>query len=410
MGVVPLWASIPFLLFLLAIAIVPFVNRAWWERYHPHVSVAVGVLSAAGYLMLFRSYDRALTTAHDYSSFIVLLGSLFVITGGILIRIEGAVTPMVNAGLLLTGAILSNVLGTTGASMLFIRPYLHLNRERMRPYLVVFFIFLVSNIGGALTPIGDPPLFLGYLKGVPFFWLVGRVCHIWALTVGLVLAAFLWFDIKNHRGERKALAHGSSRVVVSGWYNLIFLGVVIAAVFQPSPWREALMIAAAAASYFLTPRSIHRAHGFTFHPITEVAFLFFGIFATMMPTLEWLEGNAAGLGLATPGAFYWGSGVLSSFLDNAPTYLNFLSAEVGRLQMDVAGVLAHAPQFIVAISLGSVFFGAMTYIGNGPNFMVKSIADRAGAHSPSFFGYLIRYAMPILIPIFAIVWFFFLRY
>ena len=292
--------------------------------------------------------------------------------------------------------------------MLLIRPFLHINRDRMRPYLVVFFIFVVSNVGGALTPIGDPPLFLGYLKGVPFFWIIGRLWHVWLMAVGLLLAAFLWFDYRNHKGEKRTHAHGSSRVVVTGWYNLVFLGLVILAVFKPTPIREAMMIGAAAASYFLTPKSVHRGHDFTFHPIIEVAVLFFGIFATMMPALDWLEANAHRVAAGAPGAFYWATGALSSFLDNAPTYLSFLYALMGFKKLEVAGLLVHAPLYIVAISAGAVFFGAMTYIGNGPNFMVHAIARRAGVRMPTFFGYMVKYSIPILLPVLFLVWLIFL--
>lgn len=405
----PLVASAPFVLLLLCIAAMPFIDRAWWEKHYRLVSILLGGATALTYFLLFGRADRIVHTGQEYFSFIVLLGSLFVVTGGILVRIEGAVSPLVNAAFLFVGALLSNVLGTTGASMLLIRPFLRLNRERMKGYLVVFFIFVVSNIGGALTPIGDPPLFLGYLRGVPFFWLLDRVWHVWLFALLLVIGVFLVFDLRNHRGERKEHPCGSSRLVVMGWYNIVFLGCILYAVFEATPVREAIMIAAAAASYFITPRSIHRGHDFHFHPIEEVAVLFFGIFATMMPTLDWLEANAAHLGLATPGAYYWATGSLSSFLDNAPTYLSFLSAASGLKQMGVVELIAHAPAYIVAISLGAVFFGAMTYIGNGPNFMVKSIADRAGAHSPSFFGYVARYSVPILLPIFFLVWIIFLR-
>lgn len=405
---VPLWASVPFALMLLSIALMPFISRVWWERYYPLISIFLGLVTAVAYYLLFGGITRIAHTGLDYFSFISLLGSLFVVTGGILIRIEGTVTPLVNAALLLVGAVLSNVLGTTGASMLFIRPYLRLNRERIKPYLVVFFIFIVSNIGGALTPIGDPPLFLGYLKGVPFFWVLSRAWGAWLVALGLVTAVFLIFDYRNHKGEKKIHPRGSSRVIVMGWYNLIFLGFIILAVFEPTPLREGIMIGAAIASYFLTPRSIHRGHEFNFHPIREVVILFFGIFATMMPALDWLEGNAGTIGLTTPGSYYWMTGVLSSLLDNAPTYLSFLSAAMGHTGNDVSGMLTQAPAYIVAISLSAVFFGAMTYIGNGPNFMVKAVADHAGAHCPSFLGYTMRYSIPILIPVFFVIWLVFL--
>jgi Na+/H+ antiporter NhaD/arsenite permease-like protein len=406
---VPLWASIPFLLMLLSIAVMPFIHRHWWEKNYPFVSIFLGLLVVLLYLFLFGGYDRLAKTGLEYFSFIVLIGSLFVVAGGILIRIKGATTPWINALVLLVGAVISNVIGTTGASVLLIRPFLRLNKTRFSGYLVVFFIFIVSNVGGALTPIGDPPLFLGYLVGVPFFWLIGRVWHIWLLVVLVLVAVFLFFDFRNRRGLDEPVFEEGRGLRLMGWYNLLFLLVILVAVFLDTPWRELLMVAAAAGSYIATPRAIHADNAFDFHPIKEVALLFLGIFATMMPTLDYLESHAGSMGLSVPGTYYWATGSLSAFLDNAPTYLAFLSAAMGFTGSDVAGMLNSSPLLIVAISLGAVFFGAASYIGNGPNFMVKSIAERAGLRCPSFFGYLIRYSIPILGPIFALVWLLFLR-
>lgn len=404
-----LWASLPFLFLILAIAIMPFLNRRWWERNYPYVSLALTLIVILLYLFLFHGYERLWHTALDYFSFIVLIGSLFVVTGGILIRIEGVATPLLNTGMLFLGALLANLIGTTGASMLLIRPFLRLNKARLKGYLVVFFIFIVSNIGGALTPIGDPPLFLGYLKGVPFFWVLPNVWSAWLFTMVLILAIFLFLDSRNRKGLDEPAFAGPRHLIVLGGYNLAFLALILIAVFLPTPAREILMIIAACASYFLTPHSIHQDHDFNFGPIKEVAILFFGLFGTMMPTLDWLEMHAASLGLSSPGSFFWATGSLSSFLDNAPTYLSFLSAVMGFTGLDVNGILTQSPLFIKAISLGAVFFGANTYIGNGPNFMVLSIAERAGVKCPSFFGYMIRYSIPILIPIFVLIWFLFLR-
>lgn len=406
---VPLWASIPFLLMLLSIAAMPFIHRHWWEKNYPFFSIFLGLLVVLLYLFLFKGYDRLAKTGLEYFSFIVLIGSLFVVAGGILIRIKGATTPWMNAFVLLAGAVISNVIGTTGASMLLIRPFLRLNKARFSGYLVVFFIFIVSNVGGALTPIGDPPLFLGYLVGVPFFWLIGRVWHIWLLVILALVAVFLFFDFRNRRGLDEPAFEEGRGLRLMGWYNLLFLLAILVAVFLDTPWRELLMLTAAAGSYISTPRAIHGDNAFDFHPIKEVALLFLGIFATMMPTLDYLESHAQGLGLTTPGAYYWLTGSLSAFLDNAPTYLAILSAAMGLTGSDVAGMLHSNPLFIVAISLGAVFFGAASYIGNGPNFMVRSIAERAGLRCPSFFGYMIRYSVPILVPIFALVWLLFLR-
>lgn len=407
---ISIWTALPFAGFVLAIAVMPFLSKKWWERNYLYVSVVLGSATVAAYLYLYEGYARAAHTGLEYVSFIVLLGSLYVVSGGILIRVEGKAHPLINVAFLLFGALISNIIGTTGASMLLIRPYLHLNQARLKNYLVVFFIFVVSNVGGALTPIGDPPLFLGYLKGVPFFWVIENVWPAWALAVSAIVGVFLIFDYQNHVSTKSIeTAVHKTHIVFKGSYNFIFLAMILVAVFQKTPYREAFMMLAAIASYAVTPKTLHREHHFNFHPIREVAVLFFGIFATMMPALDWLEINAHQLGFKTPAAFFWASGSLSAFLDNAPTYLSFLSAAVGLSGDGIEGLLRDAPLYVKAISLGAVFFGSMTYIGNGPNFMVKSIADHRGAHCPSFFGYMFKYSIPILLPIFAIVWLIWLR-
>ncbi len=406
---IPLWTATPFVLMLLSIAIIPLISHHWWEKNYPFVALSLGALGLVLYLAMFKDYETVWHTALEYFSFISLIGSLFVVTGGILIRIEGVATPWLNVLVLFLGAVISNFIGTTGASMLLIRPFLRLNKARLKPYLVVFFIFLVSNIGGALTPIGDPPLFLGYLKGIPFFWLLEHVWFIWLFTIALVLAVFLLFDFRNRKGLDEPAFAGKLGVILLGKRNFLFLAMIILVVFLPTPWRELIMIGAAIASYFLTPHSIHQDHDFNFEPIREVAILFLGIFATMIPALQYLETHAQSFGLNTPGQFFWLTGSLSAFLDNAPTYLTFLSTAMGGLGVDVHGLLVQTPKDVVGLSLGAVFFGAMTYIGNGPNFMVKCISERAGVKNPTFLGYIIRYSVPILVPIFILVWFLFLR-
>ncbi len=431
------WLVTPFVLLLLAIAVVPFLNRHWWERNYPLVAFGLGAFVVAYYAVALHNVPRLLLTFYEYVSFISLIGSLFVVASGVHMRIRGKAAPWENVALLGIGAVISNLLGTTGASMLLIRPYLRANKYRVRGYHVVFFIFLVSNIGGALTPIGDPPLFLGYLKGVPFFWILGRAWVPWLFVIGMILLVFFAIDWYNFRKESKkvqAVAVQPEKAEVSGLHNVWYLLVILGAVFIQKPvlLREIIMWGAALASYYTTKREIHEKNEFNFVPIKEVAILFLGIFATMVPALDWLELNSSMLGIVTPGQYFWGTGVLSSFLDNAPTYLNFLSAAFGLhganldnvMHMQVmlgnstpqalglpnplhAGALAFTAEtwkYVQAISLGAVFFGANTYIGNGPNFMVKSISEQAGVPCPSFFGYIVRYSIPILIPIFFVVW------
>jgi Na+/H+ antiporter NhaD/arsenite permease-like protein len=432
----------PFLILLFSIALFPFINRHWWEHHYPIVAFALGLLVVVYYLWFLGNPYRMLLTSYEYVSFISLIGSLFVVAGGIHLRMRGRETPGENVRLLALAAVGSNILGTTGASMLVIRPFLRLNRFRIRPYHVVFFIFIVSNMGGALTPIGDPPLFLGYLKGIPFFWILERAWLPWLVGLTLVLIVFYIVDLYHFRrlGRRERLAAETpDEWEFSGLHNVGFLLMILVGVFieHPLMLREIIMATAAFASYYTTRREVHRKNDFNFLPIKEVAILFAGIFATMVPALDWLELNARELGLTTPGHYYWATGVLSSFLDNAPTYLNFLSASFGlhgaslddlqhvRLVLGYntpselglpnplrPGVFPIEPdswRYMLAISVAAVFFGACTYIGNGPNFMVKSIAEQANIRCPSFFGYVFKYSIPILVPIFALVWYLFFR-
>jgi Na+/H+ antiporter NhaD/arsenite permease-like protein len=437
----------PFIVLLLAIALMPFIHRHFWEHHYPKVASGLGLIVVVYYLAVLHNGQRMLTTAVEYMGFIALIGSLYVVAGGIHITMTGKATPATNTGLLALGAILANLIGTTGASMLLIRPFLRINKYRVSAYHVVFFIFIISNTGGALTPIGDPPLFLGYLKGVPFFWLLTKpnVLGAWLLVVGLLLAIFYVIDslkFRQYKAEVKRSAE--DRVLIEGNHNFIWLFVIIglvlvqkaeflkhfehAAIFasvgRALGWEQAkafescltvvialLMSMVGFIAYKYATKEALRENEFTFGPIKEVGFLFIGIFATMVPALDLLEKHAGDLGIKTVTQFYWGTGALSSVLDNAPTYLNFLTAAFGLHHLsleapaDVTAFLANPAmsQYLVAVSLAAVFFGAMTYIGNGPNFMVKSIAEAAGVKCPSFFGYVLRFALPVLLPLFALV-------
>jgi Na+/H+ antiporter NhaD/arsenite permease-like protein len=295
--------------------------------------------------------------------------------------------------------------------MLLIRPWIRMNKYRVTTHHIVFFIFIVANVGGCLTPIGDPPLFLGYLQGVPFWWVAEHCWPMWSVGIGLLLAMFYVVDKMNFLRCPKIIreeetAHETWRF--EGLPNLFFLAVILGAVFVKTIFvREVLMIAAAAGSYFTTKKTVHAANHFDFHPILEVVILFAGIFSTMMPALGWLNQNAPRLlgEHPAPGVFYWGTGVLSSALDNAPTYLGFLSALFGVAgTTDIHELLDQQHIQILAISVGAVFFGAFTYIGNGPNFMVKAIAEQQKVATPSFFGFIFKFAMPFLLPVLVVVW------
>ena len=472
MSAVSPWMITPFILLLTLIALAPFFFSDWWSKHYSKVTFALAAVVVAYYVFGLQMPGTVLRTGHEYFSFIALVGSLFIVSGGIHILVKGEATPGTNVLFLLVGAVAANLLGTTGASMLLIRPWLRTNKYRLTGHHVVFFIFIVSNVGGCLTPIGDPPLFLGYLMGVPFGWVVERCFPMWLVGVGLLLVAFFVVDRRNYlrapKGIRSAQTGHSEQWRLEGLLNLVFLAVIVGSVFVHEPLflREALMIGAAAASYWSTRKPIHEANDFTLGPVKEVAILFVGIFATMMPALDWLQENAGRLELASPGFFYWGAGSLSSVLDNAPTYLCFLKALFGRFidpgvvaqvaqlvqnhgqglaaiggphaaevqwtwqallqhhsaevarglvsadQIQVAYLLG-SPRFttyITAVSVGAVFFGANTYIGNGPNFMVKAIADHQKVHTPSFLGYIGRYTLPIMLPMLLVVWLLFFRH
>jgi Na+/H+ antiporter NhaD/arsenite permease-like protein len=401
---------LPFGVMLLAIALMPFLNGHWWERHYPKVAASLGLVTTLYYLFGLKRPERMLHVAFEYVSFMALIGSLFVISGGIHIRVKKAATPMANCMFLLAGAVLANILGTTGASILLIRPWIRMNQNRIKPFHVVFFIFIVSNIGGCLTPIGDPPLFLGYLKDVPFWWVFAACWPAWVIAVGSLLAAFFVLD-RRDVPRSPPPEPMPEKWAFSGLRNLVFLAVVLMAVFLRYPpfLSEGIMIAAAVGSYFATPKNVHRENDFNFHPIIEVAWLFVGIFATMVPALDYLQIHSKELGLASDAAFFWLTGGLSAALDNAPTYLTFLAAAMGRqdLSLDDPAQLHQLLQInrheAIAISLGAVFFGAMTYIGNGPNFMVKTIAERMKVKMPGFLAYLLIYAAPILLPLFALI-------
>ena len=404
------WA-LPFAGLLLAIAILPLAAPHFWESNLRKLMVA-GALALPVLALYAQLRPEALGhAASDYVSFIILLGGLFVISGGILLEGDLQATTRTNALLLGTGALLASFIGTTGASMVLIRPLLQTNRERKRvAHTVVFFIFLVSNIGGCLTPLGDPPLFLGYLAGVPFTWTL-RLLPEWLFTVALVLAVYVLWDRRERARETltdlKRDFYEVRPLRLAGMDNVVLLlGVLAAVALLQAPWRELVIVGLAALSYFRTDRELHEANRFTFQPILEVAALFAGIFVTMLPALDLLRARGAELGVREPWQFFWASGLLSSFLDNAPTYLTFLALAKGLgLPPEVAGV---PHEILRAISLGSVFMGANSYIGNGPNFMVRAIAEERGVRMPSFGGYML-YSGAVLLPIFVVVTLVFFR-
>jgi Na+/H+ antiporter NhaD/arsenite permease-like protein len=405
----PIYSVLPFVIMLLTIAIAPLRVPHWWESNRNKLIVSLVLGAPILVMYLVRDWHQLLHTGLEYVSFIVLLAALYAISGGILMRGDLVATPLTNAGFLATGAVLASFIGTTGASMLLIRPLLQTNRERSRvKHTVIFFIFIVSNMGGMLTPLGDPPLFLGYLKGVPFAWTF-KLWPQWLLLNAALLFLYVAWDSRQFARESIArIQRDRTRVEplqVLGMLNVpLLLGVVLSVAFLDAPWREAAMIALAAISMASTSKDIRKANGFTSYPIVEVAVLFFGIFLTMIPALEFLRLRGNELGVREPWQFFWAAGSLSSFLDNAPTYLTFLALGQG---LGLANEIVGVPEAILAaVSVGAVAMGANSYIGNAPNFMVKSIAEEAGVKMPSFFGYM-AYSVGILIPLFIIATFVF---
>lgn len=466
---VPLWACAPFAALLLGIALMPFVNARWWHAHYPSVSLFLAGLVAGFYFAELGGPGRAAMThvGVEYLSFFALVGGLYVVSGGILVDIRVRGTPLRNAAILLVGAVIANFVGTTGASMLLIRPFMRINSPEhggrgVHPLHIVFFIFIVSNCGGCLTPIGDPPLYLGYLKGVPFFWTTVHMWPMWLFVNAVLLAMFVAVDtwlrtrgsLSDRAGQSAVAADQPGlagadlvkpAVRVIGGSGLVCLVLIVGCVFidpllkkyagiEHIPIGAACQIAVAIAAYFLAPRHVHQANHFNFDPVKEVGLLFAGIFVAMAPALAYLDQNASSLGLVTPTQFYFATGVLSAGLDNAPTYLSFLQIAFSTLgitltqeellrfidggftltRVATGEVISFDGRVMLeAISQGAVFFGAMTYIGNGPNFMVKAIAESAGGPGrgvkmPSFFGYVIL-AVVFLGPVLLANWWIFIR-
>ena len=414
----PLWVTF-FVVMLLSIAILPLKATHWWEKNLNKFWTSLALATPVLILYLLQSPLSLVHTAEDYISFIILLTVLFVIAGGILLDGDLRATPLTNTGFLALGTVLASLMGTTGASMLLIRPLLKTNSERIHTvHTVLFFLFTTSNIGGCLTPLGDPPLFMGYLKGVPFEWTLGLWPEWAAVNALLLLIYFVWDNVAFGREPSAALLRDKLRVQplrILGNLNWpLLLGVVVAVVYLTEPvvlpdnWiiadREIVLVALALASLRLTSKDIRRGNHFTWHPMIEVAVLFFGIFVTMIPALELLGTHGSRLGVTEPWQFFGATGILSAFLDNTPTYLAFYALAEGLGTSGPLPGVQMTEALLRAISLGAVFFGANTYIGNAPNFMVKSIAEARGLKMPSFFGYFLISVL-VLFPIFIAVTF-----
>lgn len=443
----PIWSTLPFVGILLSIALLPLFRPVFWARHFGKVALAWSLVFAVPFLLAYGS-NASHSILHiyivDYIPFIILLWGLFTISGGILLSGTLVGTPAVNALLLAAGTLLASLIGTTGASMLMIRPVIRANRiRRNKVPVIIFFIFLISNIGGSLTPLGDPPLFLGFLHGVPFFWTL-KLAPIMGFAAAVLLALFFGLDSYLYRKEGSPRADKKTiePLKLQGSYNFLLLGGIIGAVLLSGLWdagtftgfgvelawqdllRDLLILILGWISLKVTPRRIREDNGFTWGPIEEVAILFAGIFMTIIPALAILRagenGHLAFLvnAVKEPWQYFWASGGLSSFLDNAPTYLTFFNLGLGRLGLTepiaseiLKGAFQHdlGRQFVLileAVSVGSVFMGANSYIGNAPNFMVRSIAEENKIQMPSFFGYM-AWSVGILVPIFLVITFIF---
>ncbi len=440
----PLWSAIPFIGILLSIALFPLVAPEFWHHHFGKVSAFWALVFAVPFLLAYHGealHEILHIFISDYIPFIILLWALFTVAGGILIRGSFNGTPKLNTIFLLIGTLLASVIGTTGAAMLLIRPVIRANlRRKHKVHTIVFFIFLVANIGGSLTPLGDPPLFIGFLHGVPFFWTFHLIIET-ATAAGILLLLYFgldtWFWRKETNDAQQPAEGPTVKLKIDGLHNLIFLGGIIGGVLLSGLWhpgfvnilgvhhaienlvRDGILVIMGLLSLATTSKKIHEDNAFTWFPIMEVAYLFAGIFMTIVPALLILRAGEQGA-LATlikavndPARYFWATGALSSFLDNTPTYMTFLSSALGRFfpgipeRQAVHMLIAQHAVFLKAISTGAVYMGANTYIGNAPNFMVRSIAEENGVEMPSFFGYMAKYSIPILIPTFIVIMFLF---
>ncbi len=419
----PLWLSVPFVVMLLFIAVGPLMFHHWWEENKNKLKVSLILGIPVAIILIVKGLHHELNhqILFDYVPFIILLGALFVITGGI--HLEGNIEakPSINTLFIGIGAVLASLMGTTGAAMLLIRPVINTNSERQfKVHTILFFIAVVANSGGLLTPLGDPPLFLLYLRGAPFTWFAGLIGP-WLFVNAVLLVIYYFTDRYYYSKESKeAILFDHTHIEpikLKGNLNFVFLiGVVLSVAFINQQYihaihdnhyigfiREGVILIMAGLSLLTTNKNMRYVENkFTWTPIIEVAYLFLGIFITMVPALIYLKENAGNFGLTTPTQFYYATGLLSSFLDNAPTAVSFHNLALGMVdQFPGANLVASIPEMLlVAISLSAVFFGAMTYIGNGPNFMVKAIAEESKIKMPSFFSYIFKFSLVVLLPVY----------
>lgn len=432
--------TLPFFILLLMIATGPLLYANFWHKHYKKVCVGFSLFIAFSFFIKDRHLYHSVHALAEYIQFIALISSLYIITGGIYIKMNFQPSTIKNVIFLFVGAVISNLIGTTGASVLLIRPFIILNRERLKPYHIVFFIFMVSNIGGALTPIGDPPLFIGFIKGVPFFWTIKNLFLPWITALALLSFVFYILDSKNKASEKISRVSTEKLIDIKGKNSILVLLIVIGSIFvdpnifefvpslsihghELSFLREIIMISLAIFSYKTVDKKILKLNEFSFEPIKEIIFLFLGIFLTLIPVIDiasTLSKDPEINKFLNKTGLFWITGSLSAFLDNAPTYLNFLAASMSSNNMDI-NKISDVKNFangvgnynfllnLKAISISAVFFGAMTYIGNGPNMLVKSVSENFKIKMPNFFDYILKYSIIILLPVLVIIWFIYIK-
>lgn len=428
---------LPFIFLLLSVAIVPLISEKFWEKNFTKIILGFTGITLFSDLFILHDIKTPILSIIEYLQFIIFIAVLYIISGGIYLEINKKGTPFVNCSILLIGAFIANFIGTTGAATLLIRPFMKINRGRLEPYHIIFFIFIICNIGGSLSPIGDPPLFSGFLKGVPFFWTLKHNILPWIIANGLLLLIFFFLDNNNKKNCCEVI--DKSKIInIKGNLNFLYILLTLIAIFinpiiipsiptinvfghEIAFIREIILVIIGICAYKTSNKEILEKNEFTLAPIHELCILFLGIFITMAPALHIIEDKLQYVdhSIITPTLLYWVAAFFSSFLDNTPTYINSLAVCMSINNADISnvhdvlafseGLYPNSIEFLRTICLTSVFFGGFTYIGNGPNFMIKAIAEKNGVKMPSFFTYILKYSIVYLLPILTLIWFLFSR-
>lgn len=431
-----LFNAIPFVILLTAVAVGPAVLKERWNKVFIPLIAIIFSLELFMYGFVFKDFSTMVQALYEYVQFIILIATLYFVTAGIEIKINIRGSAFINTFILFIGGVCANIFGTTGSAMLFINPFLKINKGRLSQYHIAFFIFIVCNIGGSLLPIGDPPLYIGFIKGIPFSWTLIHNFTPWFITTSILLTIFFILDSKNKEESQIMIETQEKKVIIKGYLNLILLFLVICSLFINKNFvpslpsfsmfgheicliRELILTLILLCACKINNKETLKANIFSYEPIQELAILFLGIFITMAPVICIIEEYVKTINQSyiTPSLLFWVTGLFSSLLDNAPTYLNMLTASMTANRFDIntlQNVIEYAKMptcipALSAISIAAIFFGSITYISNGPNFMIKKIAEKNDVKMPSFFAFVLRYSLPILIGPFLLIWFFFYR-